>query len=73
MGGDLVFDSTSQSRYLARNRWQYLIEPALTVRGGLGFLKAEAQIGRSFNVWNGNFPQDDGWASLGLVYSFNPP
>jgi hypothetical protein len=77
MDGDLIdeeiSEEESQRRYLRRNRLQYTLEPAITVRGGLPFLRVEAQVGRAFNLSDGDFPQDDNWASLGLVYIFNPP
>jgi hypothetical protein len=71
--GDLESDDEDQERYIKDRRVQYLLEPALTLRGGLPFLMLEAQAGLSLNMGNGNFPQDNGWGSLGLVYRFNPP
>jgi hypothetical protein len=63
-------DGENQQRYLRDNHLQFLIEPALTLRGGPDVLKLEAQIGRSFNVTDDTFPMDDLWASVGVVYSF---
>jgi hypothetical protein len=68
--GDLVSGGESQREYLRDHSLQVLLEPALTLRGGLDILKLEAQIGGSVNLTDRDFPQDDNWASLGLVYSF---
>lgn len=70
--GSLVTGGENQQEYLRDNRLQFLIEPAITFRGGLPTLKAEAQIGFSVNLTDDEFPQDDNWASLGLVYYFDP-
>lgn len=72
VGGNLVTAEGNQQEYLRDHRQQILAEPALTLRGGLRHLKAEAQLGFSVNVGDGAFPQDDNWASLGLVYFFAP-
>lgn len=60
---------SSQQEYLADRRNNFLLEPALTLRGGLGSLKLELQTGVSVNLSNPDFPQDASWVSLGLVYS----
>jgi hypothetical protein len=70
--GDLVRGGESEEEYLRENRQQFLLEPAVTVRAGIGVLKAEAQLGRSLNLGDDTFPQDDLWGSLGLVYYFEP-
>ena len=73
--GDLVTQNvdqqspSSQQEYLAERRNNFLLEPALTLRGGLQFLKLELQTGVSVNLSHPNFPQDASWVSMGLVYS----
>ncbi len=57
-------------QYLKDAGTQFLFEPALTIRGGYDFLKAQFQIGRSFNVTNRNFKQEDDIRSLGVVFIF---
>jgi hypothetical protein len=70
--GNLVTSDGNQQEYLRDHAQQFLVEPALTLRAGLPQVKAEAQLGFSVNVGDGGFPQDDNWASLGLVYFFDP-
>lgn len=70
-GGSLIYDREDQVLYLRDQGTQFLIEPALTLRGGLEYLKLQVQIGRSINVTNSDFRQDDGHVSVGLVYLMN--
>lgn len=58
----------SQQEYLEDNKSNFLFEPALTIRGGLEFLKLEAQTGGSLNLTNQEFPQDPSWITIGLIY-----
>lgn len=58
----------SQQTYLSDHRGNFLLEPALTLRGGLEYLKLQLQTGVSLNLSHPNFPQDASWVSLGLVY-----
>lgn len=58
----------SQQQYLKDNKGNFMLEPALTLRGGLEFLKLQLQLGKSFNLSHPNFPQDEGWVSIGLFY-----
>lgn len=60
---------SSQQLYLSTHRDNVLLEPTLTLRGGLDALKLQLQGGASFNVSRRNFPQDPSWFSFGLVYS----
>lgn len=60
---------TGQQEYLSAHRNNVLLEPAITLRGGLDILKFQLQGGASFNISHRNFPQDDSWLSFGLVYS----
>lgn len=72
VSGNLVNGDGNQQQYLRDNRLQFLLEPALTLRAGPPYLKAEAQLGFSVNLTDRDFPQDKNWASLGLVYFFDP-
>ena len=68
--GDLIFGGSNQMNYLNENKSNFLIEPALTLRGGFDKLKLQLQIGNSFNLSNSDFKQDEGFATLGLNFSF---
>jgi len=67
--GNLTYDNRDQVAYLRDNRSNFLIEPALTIRGGLEKIKLQLQIGSSFNVTNSDFRQDKGFATLGLNFN----
>ncbi len=67
--GDLIFGSEDQVAYLKRNSSNFLIEPALTLRGGFENIKLQLQYGYSLNVSNSTFRQDKSYATLGV--SFN--
>lgn len=69
--GDLIFDGEDQVEYLEENKSNILIEPALTIRGGLEKLKLQLQYGYSFNASNSNFSQDKAYLTLGLNFNFN--
>jgi hypothetical protein len=68
--GDLVYDSENAADYLRDNNSHFLIEPALTLRGGLEKIKLQLQIGYSWNVTNENFRQDKEFVTLGLNFNF---
>jgi hypothetical protein len=68
--GDLVFDGMNQRTYLSDNSTNFLFEPALTLRAGIEKLKFQLQIGRSFNLSNEDFRQDNGYATVGLNFRF---
>lgn len=70
VSGNLVANGEDQIRYLRDNGRHFLFEPALTLRAGAASLKAELQVGGSVNLTDGDFPQDNTWASLGFVYAF---
>ena len=69
IGGNLTFEDQDQVMYLRDNRSHFLMEPALTIRGGLEKIKLQLQIGGSFNVTNSNFRQDDSFATIGLNFN----
>ena len=58
----------NQQAYLKSNKSNFMLEPAITLRGGWDFLKLQLQVGKSLNLSHPNFPQDEGWFSLGLSY-----
>jgi len=68
--GSLIFDEEDQVDYLNDNKSNFLIEPALTLRGGLEKLKIQIQLAKSFNVSNSSFKQDDSLLSVGLNFNF---
>lgn len=70
--GNLVTNEGNQQAYLRDHSQQFLVEPAVTLRAGLPQVKAEAQLGFSMNVGDRDFPQDNNWSSLGLVFFFDP-
>ncbi len=68
--GDLIFDNESQTDYLTTNRSGVLLEPALTIRGGLEKIKLQVQAGYSFNLSNSTFRQDNSFLTVGLNFNF---
>lgn len=72
VGGNLVTGGEDQQDYLRDNSLQFLLEPALTLRGGPDMFKAELQVGYSLNLTDRDFPQDKNWGSLSLLYYFDP-
>lgn len=68
--GDLVYDNVNQSDYLKNNSSNFLIEPALTLRGGFENLKLQVQYGYSFNLSNSDFRQDNQYLTVGLNFNF---
>ncbi len=68
--GNLIYDNTQQTEYLEDNRSNFLIEPALTIRGGFEKFKIQAQYGYSFNLSNSEFKQDNAFVTLGLNFNF---
>lgn len=68
--GDLMYSNESQVDYLNRNSSNFLIEPALTLRGGLEKIKLQVQTGYSINVTNSNFRQDHLFFTVGLNAHF---
>lgn len=68
--GDLIYENVNQSAYLNDNASNFLIEPALTLRGGFENLKLQVQYGYSFNISNSDFRQDDQFLTIGLNFNF---
>lgn len=69
--GDLTFDGINQALYLNEHKSNFLIEPALTIKGGLEKIKLQLQYGYSANLTNSDFPQDKSYLTLGI--NFNLP
>ena len=69
--GNLIYAGRNQQDYLNENRHSFLIEPAITIRAGGDFLKAQIQYGRSFNISNPDFYQRNSMLTIGLVLSPN--
>lgn len=68
--GDLIYDQVNQIDYLNDNKSNFLIEPALTVRGGFEKIKLQLQYGYSYNFSNKDFKQDNSFLTVGLSYKF---
>lgn len=69
--GDLIYNDVLQSAYLGDNSSNFLIEPALTLRGGLENIKLQMQFGYSINMSKHNFRQDHTYLTLGLHVNLN--
>lgn len=69
MEGDLIFDGVNQVNYLKENNSNFIIEPALTIRGGLEKIKLQLQYGYSMNLSNSTFTQDKGYLTIGLNFN----
>jgi hypothetical protein len=68
--GDLIYNGEDAVGYLNENDSHFLVEPALTVRGGLDKIKLQLQVGFSWNVTNENFRQDKEFVTIGLNFNF---
>lgn len=68
--GDLSVDGVNQDTYLSENKSNLLIEPALTIKGGLERVKAQIQMGYSANLTNSDFRQDKVFLTAGLNFNF---
>ena len=64
--GDLIFEGTNQTKYLGDNKNYFLLEPALTIKGGFEKIKLQLQYGYSWNLTNSNFKQANALLTLGL-------
>ena len=68
--GSLIYASEDQARYLNDNKSNFMIEPAITVRGGTSKFKLQVQIARPINVTHPDFKQDKGLITIGLNFNF---
>jgi hypothetical protein len=57
--------------YLRSHSRMLLVEPAVTLRGGLPWCMAQIQVGTSLNLTDPRFKQSVVWGALGVV--FRPP
>jgi hypothetical protein len=64
-----VFGGEDQVQLLRSQSEHTLLEPALTVRGGLETVKLQLQLGWSFNRGHAGFRQDEAYLTAGVVYS----
>jgi len=71
ISGNLTFGSEDQVQYLEDHKNHFLLEPALTVRGGFDYLKLQIQLGLSHNLTTPNFRQNKGYLTVGLLYNWN--
>lgn len=69
--GDLIYDGKSQTDYLKNHSSNFLVEPALTVRGGFENMKLQLQYGYSLNLSTNDFRQDHAFLTVGLNFDFN--
>lgn len=68
--GDLIFDGVSQTDYLNNHNSNFLIEPALTLRGGFEKIKLQLQYIYSFNLTNSDFNQEHSYLTAGINFNF---
>jgi hypothetical protein len=68
--GDLIYNGENAVTYLQNNDSHVLIEPALTLRGGVEKIKLQLQVGYSWNVTKESFRQDDSFITFGLNFNF---
>ena len=68
--GDLIYSNVTQAAYLKDNSSNFLIEPAITIKGGFEKFKLQLQYGYSQNLSNNDFRQDKSFLTLGLNYNF---
>ncbi|MFA7081741.1 MAG: hypothetical protein WC135_03930 [Bacteroidales bacterium] len=66
--GDLIYSGNNQMDYLNDNKTNFLVEPAITLRGGFEKIKLQVQYGYSLNLTNTAFKQDKSYLTLGLSF-----
>lgn len=73
--GFVNFEDAGQVDYFSADKSKFLIEPALTLRGGLDKIKVQVQIGYSLNMGKildeKRYKHDKKFATVGLHYSLN--
>lgn len=70
VNGSFIFENKDQEDYLNANSSNFMIEPALTIRGGFERFKLQVQYGYSINVTNSDFRQDNSHFTVGLNFNF---
>lgn len=68
--GDLIYDNVNQPNHLKNSSSNFLIEPAITLRGGLERFKLQLQFGYSLNLFESDFRQDKSFLTLGFNFNF---
>jgi len=68
--GNLKFENKNQQDYLNENSSNFLVEPAITLKGGFERLKLQVQYGYSINLSNNDFKQDKPYITLGVNFNF---
>lgn len=68
--GNFIFESEDQVAYLKANKSSIVLEPALTIRGGLEKVKLQVQLLGSSNLNNSKFRQEKSLLSVGLNFNF---
>ncbi len=68
--GDLVYEGLGQVQYLKDNASNFLVEPAVTLRGGFDKVKLQLQYGYSVNLSKSDFKQDNNFLTFGLNFTF---
>jgi hypothetical protein len=71
INGNLIYNNENQVNYLSGHASNFLIEPAITLKGGIEKIKLQIQVGRSFNLSSENFKQGKGFMTVGLNFNFN--
>lgn len=68
LSGDLVHDGVDQVARLRDAPAYWLLEPALTLRGGTGRVMVQLQTGWSVNLTEADFSQDDSFLTVGVLF-----
>lgn len=68
--GNFIFESEDQVAYLQNNKSSFILEPALTLRGGLEKVKLQVQLLGSANLTNSKFRQEKSLLTVGLNFNF---
>lgn len=68
--GDLIYNAENQATYLNQNKSNFLVEPAITIRGGLEKIKLQLQLAKSINLSINDFRQENFLLTLGLNFNF---
>ena len=69
VSGDLIYHDVDQINYLKENNTQMLIEPAITLRGGIDVVKLQVQLGTSLNLTDPDFRQGSNYITAGLHFT----
>jgi len=70
ISGDLIYQNEDQRTYLENHKSNFLIEPALTLRGGIEKVKIQLQFVKSLNLSYSDFKQDSEMMTVGLNFKF---